>query len=196
MLVDARDKRSARLTRGPEGEQARGESLANSRGEWQVVEPDSGKRAFIDGSYMAAPLLPIFDVGSSNGAAGTKLKGLGPRVWNTLVTSLTHVSVRISSCFHTFPVSGWGILLWLAAIRPILRSTKHPGLYDNAYTTTLSYLQTEGLLDKLIAWQLRKISPPFSHTLSNPHFPQLTSLGCSLVPRSHRRCLPCRRSSL
>lgn len=46
--------------------------------------------------------------------------------------------------------------------------TKHPGLHDNGYTTTLSYLQTEGLLDKLIAlrgyneiaWQLRDYRIP------------------------------------
>ena len=133
----------------------------------------SGKCAFIEGSNMAAPLFSIFDVGSSNGAAGTKIKGLGPlHMEHLFVASLTHVSARISSCFHIFRVNGWSVLRWLAAIRPILGFTTHPGLHDNADTTTLSYLQTDGLSDKLIAWQLRKIPPPFGHALSIPHFPQ------------------------
>ena len=103
---------------------------------------------------MAAPFFFIFDVGFSNGAAGAKLKGLGPsRLEYLFVASLMRVSVRISPSFHTFPVSGWGIRLRSAAIRLILRFTRHPGLHDNAYMMTLSYLQTEGPLYKLIALQ-------------------------------------------
>ena len=53
---------------------------------------------------MAAPLFSIVDVGSSKEAADTKLKGLDlSRLDYPFVASLTHVSGRISSCFHTFP---------------------------------------------------------------------------------------------
>ena len=145
-------KRSVKFTRDSEGEQTRSESLANSHSERQVVELDFQKMCIYRWPQYGRSVVSIFDAGSSNGAAGTKLKGLGPlRLEYFFVASLMHVSVRISSRFHTFPVSGWGTLRWLAAIHLIFRFTKHSGLHDNACTATLSYLQTEGLLDKLIA---------------------------------------------
>ena len=62
--------------------------------------------AFIEGFNMAAPLFSIVDVGSSKEAADTKLKGLDPSCFEyPSVALLTHVPLRISSCFHTFPAN-------------------------------------------------------------------------------------------
>lgn len=128
--------------------------------------------AFIEGFNKAAPLFSIVDVGSSKEAADTKLKGLGlPRLWNPfhctadtrvgqnlfVFSHVSRKSLKYTSVVGGFPFPFYDVVF-------IERS----GLHDNGYTTTLSHLQTEGLLDKLIflrgyseiAWQLRDFQIP------------------------------------
>ena len=65
---------------------------------------DFGNGAFIEGSNTAAPLFSIVDVGSSKGAADTKLKGLDPtRPKYPFVASLTHVLSEFLRVFAHFP---------------------------------------------------------------------------------------------
>ena len=117
---------------------------------------------------MAAPLFLTFDVRSSNGAAGTELRGLCPlRLEYLFVARIC----RNLFAFSHVPHKRLGYTS-VVTIRSIIRFTKRPGLHDNAYATTPSYLQTEGLSDEPTARQLRKIPPPFCHALYNPHFPQ------------------------
>jgi len=58
--------------------------------------------AFVEGFNKASPLFSIVDVGSSKEAADTKLKGWS-HLYCWLRSTLIHVSIRISSCFHPFP---------------------------------------------------------------------------------------------
>ena len=84
---------------------------------------------------------------------------------------MTHASTRSTSCFHKFPTNSQSILrrcVSCSSPPSVVALTDYTGLHDNGYTTTISQLQTEGLLDKLIflrgysqiAYQLRDYGIP------------------------------------
>ena len=127
--------------------------------------------AFIEGFNKAAPLFSIVDVGSSKEAADTKLKGL-----DLLSCCVCHraAGLRVRQNHFVFSHVSLKLLKYISVVSTLQSSVfnvglrRCSGLHDNGYTTTLSHLQTEGLLEKLvflrgyneIAFQLRDYQIP------------------------------------
>lgn len=130
--------------------------------------------AFIEGFNKAAPLFSIVDVGSSKEAADTKLKGLNLSLPLPLSLPFLHITDgSIGQNLFVFSHVSHKLLKYTLVVGDLFSFlnddlTACSGLHDNGYTTTLSHLQTEGLLDKLvflrgyneIAFQLRDYEIP------------------------------------